>query len=218
MTKNEISEVTGYPYYTVSKAFKVAGKISKSIAEKENVSTKINVVDYTKEEAVFAMRFSPHWTPMLEELLCENFIERKEGFDYKKYKKFKMKSDMEHFFFVYKHFARNKLDVCATCAYLIPRAWNVSRVILFRPYCTFYQSFFFNKKEKVDVYKDKCRTYKFSKRKPYVFLEAGQPQHLDIDGKPFKTTLGIPNDRFKSKRTDSGKEPVLLSKIIHIDY
>lgn len=210
MTLNEIGKLLGYPYPDISACFSKAGKeegfIAENIRQKKGKSTKNKMIDYSLDEALFAMKHLWRFTEMQKQILKENFIERKEQYLYKDKKKVKYSRDARNFMSLLK-MAHGPRKVCATCTYLSPRKINKPGS-KDSPYCNFYNCFLNKSLPKRNIYQDRCESYEFTSADPLVFSEDGYV-NVDIHGNIINKTLGIDNSRFTTGRTPAG-EPIIL--------
>lgn len=209
MTKKEISILLNYTEEYCHKFFRDAAKqdnpVSKSIANKNNHSTRVMVIDYTLEECLYALSFSPNFTEMQEEFFKENFIKRNTLYKVNKLKRDKIPTDAQRFIFLYKR-AKGMPAVCNTCAYLIPKAHNKAGVKE-RPFCNLYGVFIDKCSPKLNVYKDRCESYERTSSIPFLWLPDG-PQNIDIFFNTTDKTIGVDRKDFISKRPKN--EPVYL--------
>ena len=210
MTKREIAELFGYCEEYIHKIFRDAAKtddlLSKNLKAKNNHSTKMNTIDYSLDECIYACRRV--FNPMQMQYLRENFIYRSEMYKSKyKKKKIAISDKAKKFLWVYIK-ANGKRCVCATCTYLIARKPNMNGR-RFTPYCNLYNRFIY--RTKIDIYNNRCPSYEWSNKPPLIFNKSGIA-NIDIFGNVEKTTLGINNSTFTTGKT-TGNEISILREL-----
>lgn len=204
MTINEISKLLGYNHRTVYDVFEQAkkheSKIGIDIKNKLNMTKRNKSVDWSFEEADFAMSFLPTYTKMSSQYLKENFIKRNNDFLFRPTEKTKLSYDEK--LFLYRYLAWHKqVYCCNTCHYIRARRENKAGS-KFHPYCEFYTVFLNKALPKRNVYKDSCPSYKFSTKEPFMWNAYG-PQNINIYLKNNNRTLGIDNSEFTSEKSDN---------------
>lgn len=209
MTKREIAECLGYCIELVSKAFDLAAKNNKDMAEKSKHYSKMKPVNWTLEETLEAMPYLPSWTPMMKQYLIEHFIDRPGMFHNKwQDRKIKLPAAAKDFMFLWKsHGLKNKLKVCNCCTYCVPNQINKPGQKP-KPYCNFYGVFL--NKVHVNVYRDSCPTFEPAGEDVLPIIWE-YPSNMNIYGEVSTKTLGIDNSEFKSTR-EKGEPIVLLSE------
>ncbi len=213
MTLNEIANLLGYPYTIIvacfSKAGELKGRIAENIKQKKYKSTKMKMIDYSFEEADFAMQFLCRYTKMQSRYLKENFIERKEQYLYKDKGKPKMPHDAALLLGLLSIRKNVRFKCCATCAYITARKINKPGS-KFSPYCNFYSCFLNKSLPKRNIYRDRCETYQYTKSEPMIFTKDGVI-NVNNKGEIVHKTLDIDNSRFTTGATPKG-EPIQLLK------
>lgn len=206
MTKREVSELLGYQFTVINKAFVAAEKHNETMRQKKGKYTKVLSIDYSLDECLDALSL---YTPMEQHYLADHFIYRDTFYKDSRNKKVKLTKDIRDFIFLYKH-AANFYAVCNTCKFLVPKKINKpgSR---FHPYCTFYDCFLNKQKNKLNVYKDRCKSYKYGKRVPFLWLKEG-PTNLDIFLEREEKILGRDKSDYTSKKTPKGEAIPLLKE------
>ncbi len=211
MTRTEIARLVYASVKEIDKAFRLASTRSESIKYKCGKSYSRTIVsDYTLEETLLALKHLPKYTPMLEQYVRDNFIVRSNGIHNTKPIYAKYPDYIESFVYRYKQ-NHCFIRCCANCMYLNAR--SVKRVGRgLEPYCSFYSAFI-NRTSEINVYKDRCKSWKFTNRTPFIFLPGHQPQNMNVFHRQPYRILGIKRRLFTSKKTPSGEEPVILQSL-----
>lgn len=213
MTLNEIANLLGYPYTVISACFIEAGKqkgrVAENIKEKKHKSTKLKMIDFSFEEADFAMQFLCRYTKAQSTFLKENFIERKEMYLYKNTGRAKLPLDAQRLRNLYTIRKNMKFKCCSTCVYITARKINKAGS-RFSPYCNFYSCFLNKALPKRNIYRDRCETYEHSKNGPLLFTKDGI-ENVNYLGEVENKTLGFDNSVFTTGQTPKG-EPIVLLK------
>ena len=105
MTINEIAKCLGYNSKIIYKAFEETSKtdteIGKIIKAKSVTSKKNMSVDYSFEEANFALKTLPTYTQMSHQYLKENFIVHSDGYARRESVKAKIPKEAKEFIDTY---------------------------------------------------------------------------------------------------------------------
>lgn len=216
MTAEEIAQFLGVSRSLILKCFKAAEPGMKSIKEKSSfIRTRTLLLDYTIEEAVYALSNYPRitFTPMMSRYLKEHYIQRDSPI-VRKEKKVSICSSARSFMLFYRMY--HNFTCCVTCAYFSARQMKKAGTKP-APHCDFYNSFLNKVKPHRDIYKSQCPTYARGKKEPIIWTNIGPfPLHRIYVGKGFvkilpdNTTLGIDNSKFGYKRKTS--EPIRIIK------
>lgn len=206
MTIKELSTLIGRTYEDTWRMFKKASSFSPIIASKMKISSTEKTVNYNLTEIEYALSFYTKTTPMLIQYVRDNYVERKElTYNPKTYKP-KLKKDAKSFLFFYQS-KGNKLQVCNTCAFLVPRKLENPNSP-YKPYCVFHDKFIGHNK-KYNVYLKKCGMWEQSEKTPLLWLGKGHPQNVDMFlNKEEDSILGLSPEEFVSKRKKD--EPIVL--------
>lgn len=206
MTKREIADLLGYQFTAINKAFVAAEKRNPSLMAKKGRYNKNLSIDYSLEECLDALR---EYSPMEKQYLKDHFIHRDSFYKDTRIKKVHLPKEIKDFVFLYTH-CNHIHAVCNTCEFLVPKKINKAGS-RFHPYCTFYECFLNKqKKEKrMNVYKDRCSSFKYSRKTPYLWLKEG-PTNLNIFLEQQEDILGREKSEYTSKKTAKGEAVVLL--------
>lgn len=206
MTKFQLAKVSGIHLEIIKRAIVAAREKCPSLISKKGVSTKTMEIDYTLEECLYIMSCLPYFNPMINRWMKEAYITNKKGYVTKNKKEVSLlERDAKNFLWMYKH-ATGKPKACCTCMFLISRAINRSGVGL-KPYCTFYERFLNRTDQKINIYHDRCPTYRMSQNEALIFTAVG-PVFADKVGQFQDKILGYDKSDFTSKRKKG--EPIVL--------
>lgn len=191
MTKKEVAYVLGYSEYVIMHDFEAAAKsgtpMGEQIKKKSKNYNKMNAVNFTLEEVLYAMQFNKVWNPAMKQYLIENFIDRPTPTHDRTHEIRYINQDAVNF---YNRYVKNPgvIYCCNTCAFCIPQQPNKAGAGE-HPFCNFHDKFI--AKMGMNVYKDKCPTILRDNKEPR-FWEADLP----ID---FKGFGGAVRKRFRRK-------------------
>lgn len=205
MTINEIAKLLGYNHRCVYNVFEKAKQdntvIAANIRNKLKMTKRNKSVDWSFEEADYALKLFPTYTKMSRQYLKENFVKRESEFAFRPTEKTKLSYDIR--LFLYRYSAWHKqVFCCNTCHYIRARRENKPGS-KFHPYCDFYTVFLHKALPKRNVYQDSCPSYKFSKKEPFIWNTNG-PQNINSYLKNNERTLGIQNSEFTSGKSKDG--------------